>query len=77
MQREVWGTTHTKGCIPQEWGPQVQWITQNHRKDTPIRPIRSGRVAVTYGVAKELANILRPLVGQSLYHIRNTQDFVE
>ena len=32
---------------------------------------------VTYGMAKELAKILKPLVGKSPHHINNTQDFVE
>ena len=33
--------------------------------------------SVTYGVAKKLAKILKPLVGKSPYHITSTQDFVE
>ena len=33
--------------------------------------------SVTYGVAKELANILKPLVGKSPHHINSTHDFVE
>ena len=32
----------------------------------------SSRDAITYEVAKELANIIRPLVDQSPYHIRNS-----
>ena len=32
---------------------------------------------VTYGVAKELTKILKPLVGKSPHHINSTQDFVE
>ena len=32
---------------------------------TPFRSLVSSRGAVNYGVAKDLANILRPLVGQS------------
>ena len=32
---------------------------------------------VTYGVAKELAKILKPLVGKSLHLINSAQDFVE
>ena len=37
----------------------------------------SSNGAVTYRVAKELASILSPLVGQSPHHIRNAKDFVE
>ena len=33
--------------------------------------------SVTYGVAKELAKILKPLVGKSPHHINSTQDFVK
>ena len=32
---------------------------------------------VTYGVAKELTKILKPLVGRSPHHINSTQGFVE
>ena len=33
--------------------------------------------SVTYNVAKELAKILKPLIGKSPHHINSTQDFVE
>ena len=33
--------------------------------------------SVTYGVAKKLAKILKPLVGKSPHYISSTQDFVE
>ena len=33
--------------------------------------------SVTYGMAKELAKIIKPLVGKSSHHINSTQDFVE
>ena len=48
-----------------------------HKQDTPLRPIVSSCGSVTYGVAKELAKILKPLVGKSPHHINSTQDFVE
>ena len=38
---------------------------------------RSKNGSVTYGVAEELAKILKPLVGKSPHHINSTQDFVE
>ena len=44
---------------------------------TPLRLIVSSCGSVTYGVAKELAKILKPLVGESPHHINSTQDFVE
>ena len=42
-----------------------------------LRPIVSSCGSVMYGVAKELAKILKPLVGKSPHHIHSTQDFVE
>ena len=45
--------------------------------NTPLRPIVSGRGLVTYGAAKVLARILKPLVGKSLYHVQSTKDFVD
>ena len=48
-----------------------------HKLDTPLRPIMSGCGSVTYGVAKELTKILKPLVGKSPHHINSTHDFVE
>ena len=48
-----------------------------HKPDTPLRPIVSSRRSVTYGVAKVLTKILKPLVSRSLQHIHKTQDFVE
>ena len=43
----------------------------------PCRPIVSGRGSITYGVAKGLANIIIPLVGQSHNHLKTTQQFME
>ena len=53
--------------------PQVLWRLQ----DPQSRPIVYSCGSVTYGVAKELAKILKPLVGKSPHHINSTQDFVE
>ena len=44
--------------------PQVLWSPQTYKQGTP-RPLVSNRVAVIYGVAKELASITQPLAGQS------------
>ena len=39
----------------------------------PLFPVGS----ITYGVAKELAHIIKPIVGQSLHHLKNTQHFIQ
>ena len=60
------------GCIP-----QVLWPSQDQQANTPLRPIVSSCGSVTYGVAKELAKILKPVVSKSPHHISSIQDFVE
>ena len=61
------------GCVP----PKFYGLPKNHKPDTPLRPIVSSCRSITYGVAKELAKILKPLVGKSPHLITSTQDFVE
>ena len=56
---------------------KVLWAAKIHKPGIPPRPIVSGRDTVTYNPAKELAKILKPLVGMSLHHVQNTRDFVE
>ena len=48
-----------------------------HKPGIPLRPIISSIGTVTYNTAKELARILKPLVGLSEHHIQNTSDFVQ
>ena len=57
--------------------PKFYGLPKIHKPDTPLRPIVSSCGSVTYGVAKELAKIFKPLVGKSPHHINSTQDFVE
>ena len=51
-------------------------LLQIHKTGNPLRSIVSSRGSVTYGVAKVLANILRPLVDKSPHHMQSTNDFV-
>ena len=43
-----------------------------HNVDTPLSPLFQVGF-ITYGVAKEQANIIYPLVGQSPHHLKNTK----
>ena len=43
-----------------------------HKVGTPLRHIVSSRGFITYWVAKELANIICPLAGQSPHYLKNT-----
>ena len=57
--------------------PKFFGLPKIHKQDTPLRLIVSGCASVTYGVAKELPKILKPLLSKSPHHINNTQNFVE
>ena len=47
-----------------------------NKTGTPVRPIVSSRGSVTYGVAKVIAKMLKPLVSRLPYHIQSTRDFL-
>ena len=57
----IYKSMYPTGCVP----PKFYGLPKIHKPDTPLRPIVSSCGSVTYGVAKELAKILKPLVGQS------------
>ena len=57
--------------------PKFYGLPKIHKRGIPLRPIVSSRGTTTYEAAKELARILRTLVGRSPHHIKNTTDFVD
>ena len=57
--------------------PNFYGLPKIHKTGTPLRPIVSSRGSITYGVAKELSHIIKPLVGQSPHHLKNTQHFIQ
>ena len=73
LDSNTYKSMYPTGCVP----PTFYGLPKIHKPDTPLRPIVSICGSVTYGVAKELAKILKPLVGKSPHHITSTQDFVE
>ena len=73
LDSNTYKSMYSTGCVP----PKFYGLPKIHKPDTPVRPIVSSCGSVTYGVAKELAKILKPLVGKSPHHITSTQDFVE
>ena len=48
-----------------------------HKNGTPMRPIISTINSPTYKLSKELARILAPLGGNTLYTVKNSAEFVE
>ena len=57
--------------------PKLYGLPEIHKKNNPLRPIVSSRGSVMYGVAKELAKILKPLTGNTIYHVNNSKEFAD
>ena len=73
LDSNTYKSMYPTGCVP----PKFYGLPKIHKPDTLLRPIVSSCGSVTYGVAKELAKILKPLLGKSPHHVNSTQDFVE
>ena len=57
--------------------PKFYGLPKIHKEGIPLRPIVSSIGAVSYETSKELAKILKPLMGRYIYHVHNTQDFIQ
>ena len=57
--------------------PKFYGLPKIHKEDVPLRPIVSSIGSVTYGVAKELSRILKPLFGNSIHHVNSSKEFAE
>ena len=57
--------------------PKFCGLPKIHKEGIPLRPIVSSIGAASYETVKKLARILKPLVGKSIYHVQNTQDFIQ
>ena len=57
--------------------PKFYGLPKIHKPGVPLRSIVSSRGTVSYGTAKDLARILKHLVGMSQHHVLNTRDFVQ
>ena len=73
LSNQTYKAMYPTGCVP----PSSKAFPTSTSQTLLLRPIVSSCGLVTYGVAKELAKILKPLVGKSPHHINSTQDFVE
>ena len=59
LSNQTYKAMYPTGCVP----PSSMAYPRIHKPDTQLRPNVSSCGSVTYGVAKELAKILKPLVG--------------
>ena len=73
LNEETYRRLYPTAAVPSKF----YGLPKIHKPGTPLRPIVSSIGAATYNTAKELAKILKPLVGMSAHHVQNTRDFVE
>ena len=57
--------------------PKFYGLPKIHKLGMPLRPTVSNTGTVIYQTSKEVARILKPLVGRSPHHVKNTQDFID
>ena len=57
--------------------PKLYGLPKIHKKNIPLRPIVSSQGSVSYGVAKELARILKPLSGHNSHQVNNSKEFAD
>ena len=57
--------------------PSSMACPKSTKQAPPLRPIVSSRGSITCGIAKELSHIIKPIVGQSPHHLKNTQHFIQ
>ena len=57
--------------------PKFYGLPKIHKRETLLRPIVSSTGTASYNTSKELANILKPLVGWTSHHLKNTKDFID
>ena len=63
-----------KRLYPTEGGsPKFYGLPKIHKVGIPLRPIVSSIGAVSYETSKELARILKSIVGKSPYHVQEDQ----
>ena len=73
MQENTYRKMYPTGASP----PKFYWLLKIHKKYIPLRPIVSSIGSDSYGVAKILARIIKPLVSSSQHHVQNSQQFAD
>ena len=73
LNEETYRRLYPTAAVPSKF----YGLPKIHKPCTPLRPIVSSIGAATYNTTKELAKMLKPLVGMSAHHVQNTRDFVE
>ena len=73
IDNNTYKTLYPTGAVPLKY----YGLPKIHKQGTPLRTIISSRGSVSYETAKELAKILKSLIGKSPHHVYNNKDFLE
>ena len=69
---------HTRRCTQLgASSPKLYGLPKIHKKEISLRPIVSSQGSGSYGVAKELARILKPLSGNNNHQVLNSREFAD
>ena len=69
LYRRLYPTTDT--------APRFYGLPKIHKANLPLRPIVSSIGSITYNLAKHLKGFVKPLVGQSIHHVKNSSEFTK
>ncbi|XP_064479224.1 uncharacterized protein LOC135392444 [Ornithodoros turicata] len=56
--------------------PKIYGVPKIHKEDCPLRPIVSFVGSPTYGLSRFLVELLKPLVADNVFAVKNSRDFV-
>ena len=73
MQENTYRKMYPTGANP----PKFYGLPKIHKENIPLRLIVSSIGSVSYGVAKELVKIIKPLMGSSKHHVHNSTQFAD
>ena len=73
MDNNTYRRLYLTGAVP----PTYYGLPKVHKPGMPLRPIICSKGSVTHSTAKELARIIKPLVGGSSHHVKNNMDFIQ
>ena len=55
--------------------PQLYGYPKIHKKGNPLHPITDYTGSMAYTALKAIADLLKRLVGKTIYHVKNTAQF--
>ncbi|XP_071944775.1 uncharacterized protein [Antedon mediterranea] len=57
--------------------PRIYCLSKINKMNLPLRPIVDCINSIYYNLGKSLADILEPLVGNTIHHVKNSKDLVK